>query len=72
MADYLPWLFVIGASLAVVAALVSQLALSPLVDRGHAGTVAWIAVAMGVLGSVGFGLGESMWSFAASRGMPGF
>jgi MFS family permease len=57
------------ASMGFVAALVSQLALSPLIDRGHASGVAWLSVAMSVAGSVGFGLGSSTWVFATSRGM---
>ncbi len=59
------------ASMGFVAALVSQLALSPLIDRGHASGVAWLSVAMSVAGSVGFGLGSSTWVFATSRGMAG-
>lgn len=61
----------IVASTGFVAALVSQLLLSPLVDRGHASRVAWAAVVMGVVGTAGFGFGTTTWAFALSRGMVG-
>ena len=53
------------------AALVGQLLLSPFIDRGHAAPVAWVAVVMGVGGSIGFGLGSNVWHFAIGRGMTG-
>jgi MFS family permease len=61
----------IVASTGFLAALVSQLVLSPLVDRGHASGVARTAVIMGVVGTVGFGLGTTTWVFALSRGLVG-
>lgn len=51
--------------------LVSQLVLSPFVDRGHAGPMAWLSVVLAVVGSIGFGLSSEAWGFALSRGVTG-
>ncbi len=59
------------ASMGFLAALVSQLVLSPLVDRGHTEAVAWLAVAVGAAGSIGFGLSDDVVTFALSRGAVG-
>ena len=59
------------ASTGFLAALVSQLLLSPLVDRGHIEAIAWFAVAIGAAGSIGFGLSDDVVTFALSRGAVG-
>lgn len=59
------------AAAGFVAGLMSQLLLSPLVDRGHHRAVAWISVLSAVAGSFGFVVATSTWSLTASRGLAG-
>ena len=61
----------IVASTGFGVALVSQLVLSPFVDRGHVGPMAWLSVLISVAGSVMFGLSSSMLGFAMGRGLVG-
>ena len=53
------------------AALLTQLALSPFVDRGFAGGVTAIAIAAAALGCFGFVFAEQTWTLAFSRGLSG-
>lgn len=52
-------------------ALVAQLALSPLADRGHRLPLALAALTAGILGPVGFAYGTTMVVLAAGRGLSG-
>ncbi len=53
------------------AALFTQLAISPFVDRGFAGAIAAIAIASSAFGCFGFVFAEQTWTLAASRGLSG-
>ncbi len=53
------------------AALVAQLLLAPLADRGQSRILAVLALAAGILGPIGFAYGSSMLVLAASRGLSG-
>lgn len=53
------------------AALVAQLVLAPLADRGQSQTLAIVALACGIIGPVGFAYGTSMLVLATSRGLSG-
>lgn len=53
------------------AALVAQLLLAPLADRGQSQTLAVVALACGIIGPVGFAYGSSMLVLATSRGLSG-
>ncbi|MEM7275306.1 MAG: MFS transporter [Actinomycetota bacterium] len=53
------------------AALVAQLLLSPLADRGRTRPLAVAALAAGIVGPVGFAFGTTMPMLAASRGLAG-
>ncbi|WP_419923340.1 MFS transporter [Candidatus Poriferisodalis sp.] len=59
------------ASVGFVAALAAQLLLSPLVDRGHARSIAWISVVTAVGGAFGFVFAHSAWSLVGSRALAG-
>lgn len=65
------WQLGFVASMGFVAALVTQLALAPLLDRGHVKELAWTAVAVGALGTVGFAFAKSFWLLGLARGMSG-
>ncbi|MEL6983121.1 MAG: MFS transporter, partial [Actinomycetota bacterium] len=53
------------------AALVAQLLLAPLADRGQSQTLAIVALGCGIVGPVGFAYGDSMLVLATSRGLSG-
>lgn len=53
------------------AALVAQLLLSPLADRGTTRPLAVVALVAGIVGPVGFAYGQTMLILAASRGLSG-
>ncbi|MCP5029891.1 MAG: MFS transporter [Actinomycetia bacterium] len=53
------------------AALVVQLLLAPLADRGRSTILAVIALIAGIVGPIGFAYGSSMFVLAASRGLSG-
>jgi len=53
------------------AALVAQLLLAPLADRGQSQTLAVLALACGIIGPIGFAYGSSMLVLATSRGLSG-
>ncbi|MCP3911322.1 MAG: MFS transporter, partial [Actinomycetia bacterium] len=53
------------------AALVVQLLLAPLADRGRSTILAVIALIAGIAGPIGFAYGSSMFVLAASRGLSG-
>lgn len=53
------------------AALVAQLLLAPLADRGQSKTLAIVALTCGIIGPVGFAYGTSMLMLATSRGLSG-
>ncbi len=53
------------------AALLAQLLLSPLADRGTTRPLAVVALAAGIVGPVGFAYGQTMLILAASRGLSG-
>ena len=59
------------ASMGFLAALVTQLLLAPLLDRGHIRLLAWLAVAVGAAGTGGFAFAESFWLLGLARGMSG-
>ena len=59
------------ASAAFVAGLMSQLLLSPLVDRGHHRSVTWLSVICAVAGAYGFVFAQAAWSLVASRALAG-
>ncbi len=59
------------ASMGFLAALVTQLLLAPLLDRGHVGFLAWLAVIIGAAGTAGFAFAENFWLLGLSRGMSG-
>ncbi|MGI9615799.1 MAG: MFS transporter [Acidimicrobiales bacterium] len=53
------------------AALIAQLLLAPLADRGQSRILAVLALACGIIGPVGFAYGTSMLALATSRGLSG-
>ncbi len=53
------------------AALITQLALAPLADRGVTGPLALIALVSGVIGPLGFAYGSTLGVVAFSRGLSG-
>lgn len=59
------------ASMGFLAALVTQLLLAPLLDRGYIGGLAWLAVIIGAIGTAGFAFVEPFWLLGVSRGMSG-
>ena len=59
------------ASMGFLAALVTQLLLAPLLDRGHVRVLAWLSVAVGGCGTAGFAFADSFWLLGLSRGMSG-
>ncbi|MEE9415263.1 MAG: MFS transporter [Acidimicrobiales bacterium] len=65
------WQLGFVASMGFLSALVTQLALAPLLDRGHVKELAWASVAIGALGTIGFAFANSFWLFGLSRGMSG-
>lgn len=65
------WQLGIVASAGFVAALVTQLALSPLIDRGHGRMLAVVGILCGGVGTLSFAVTEQFWSLALSRGSVG-
>lgn len=65
------WELGVIAAMGFVAALITQLGLSPLIDRGHIQTLAWVAVAAGTLGTLGFAFGTNLITLGLSRGLSG-
>jgi MFS family permease len=59
------------ASTGFAAALVAQLLLAPMADRGRSSTLAVVALATGIVGPIGFAFGSNMVVLAASRGLSG-
>ncbi len=54
-----------------IAALITQLALSPFADRGQISILAWASITSAVVGTVGFAYADQTWSLVASRGLVG-
>lgn len=65
------WELGVVASMGFLAALVAQLLLAPLADRGHIGVLAGIGVAAGVFGTLGFVFASQTWTLALTRGLVG-
>jgi len=65
------WQLGFVASMGFLAALVTQLLLAPLLDRGHIRSLAWVAVAIGIVGAAGFAFANTFWLLAVCRGMSG-
>ena len=59
------------AATGFAAALVAQVLLSPLADRGRSQPLAIIAIAAGIIGPIGFAYGSGALVLAASRGLSG-
>lgn len=65
------WEFGVLASIGFVAALLTQLAFSPLIDRGFVRAPAWASVALGSIGIVGFAFADGFLTLTVSRAMVG-
>lgn len=59
------------ASTGFAAALVAQLLLAPMADRGRSNVLAVLAMATGIVGPIGFAYGSSVLVLSASRGLSG-
>ena len=59
------------ASTGFAAALVAQLLLAPMADRGRSTVLAVVALVTGIIGPIGFAFGSTMVVLAASRGLSG-
>ena len=59
------------ASTGFAAALVAQVLLSPMADRGRSRPLALIAMGAGIIGPIGFAFGSGALVLAASRGLSG-
>ena len=59
------------AAVGFLAGLLSQVLLSPLIDRGHHRVLAWSSVLCAVAGAYGFVFASSAWSLVASRALAG-
>jgi MFS family permease len=69
--DLADWEIGVIAATGFAAALVANLVLSPMADRGRSAPLAVVALAAGIIGPVGFAYGSSMLVLAASRGLSG-
>ena len=65
------WEIGVIAATGFAAALVANLVLSPMADRGRSTPLAVVAMASGIVGPLGFAYGSSMIVLAASRGLSG-
>ncbi len=65
------WELGIVAAMGFLAALLAQLLLAPLADRGHIGSLAAFAVVAGVVGTLGFVFASATWTLALTRGVVG-
>ncbi len=65
------WELGVVAAMGFLAALVAQLLLAPLADRGHISVLATIGVVAGVVGTVGFVFASQTWTLALTRGLVG-
>ncbi len=65
------WELGVVAAMGFLAALVAQLLLAPIADRGHIGVLAAIAVGAGVVGTLGFIFATQTWTLALTRGFVG-
>lgn len=65
------WQFGVLASAGFVAALVTQLGFSPLVDRGVIKPLVWLAVVCGSVGTASFAFAESFLTLTLARAMAG-
>ncbi len=65
------WELGVVAAMGFLAALVAQLLLAPIADRGHIGVLAAIAVGAGVVGTLGFIFATQTWTLALTRGCVG-
>lgn len=65
------WELGIVAAAGFLAALIAQVILSPLADRGHIGILSAIALAASVVGTLGFVVANQTWTLAATRGLAG-
>lgn len=65
------WQLGVVASTGFLAALLTQVLLAPLLDRGHIGALAWVAVFVCAAGTAGFAFGETFWLLSLARGMAG-
>lgn len=59
------------ASTGFAAALVAQLLLAPMADRGRSNVLAIVAMTTGIIGPIGFAYGTSVLVLSASRGLSG-
>lgn len=65
------WQFGVLASVGFVAALVTQLGFSPMVDRGVIRPLLWMAVVLGSAGTLGFAFAESFETLVLARAAAG-
>lgn len=65
------WELGVVAAMGFLAALIAQLVLAPLADRGHIGSLAAVAVGCGVVGTLGFVFASTTWTLALTRGIVG-
>ncbi len=59
------------AAMGFLSALVTQLTLSPLLDRGHIRSLAWVAVGAGLVGTLGFAFATNVITLGLSRALSG-
>ncbi len=60
------------AGAAFAAGFVAQLALAPLADRGHGGTLLQIGLALAVIGMAWMMVADTLWAWLAARALLGF
>ncbi len=65
------WEIGVVAGTGFAAALVAQLLLAPLADRGRSGPLAVVAMVSGIVGPIGFAFGSTVGVLAVSRGLSG-
>lgn len=65
------WELGLVAATGFLAALIAQLLLSPLADRGHIRILATVAVVAATAGTLGFVFATQTWTLSASRGLVG-
>lgn len=65
------WELGVVASMGFLAALVAQLLLAPLADRGHIGSLSMIALISSVIGTLGFVFASQTSTLALTRGLVG-
>jgi len=65
------WQFGVLASAGFVAALITQLGFSPLVDRGVIRPLVWLSIAFGAIGTISFAFAETFLTLTMARAMAG-